>query len=282
MRTERFPGRALADRILTRVAARVRKLERPPTLAIVLVGRNAASEAYVAEKERRGANAGIAVLTLRFPTATKTVALMRALREINRDPAITGVIVQLPLPRALPTDRILRMVDPEKDVDGFHPENLRHIGRRPRFIPPTIAGILLALTYSGLPLPGKSVALVGKTSVFAATLSALLRSAGASVTVVPASLVRTSRILREAPFVVSLVGKPKLIRGSMLRPGAVVIDAGFTRRGKKIYGDVDERSVEGVARLLTPVPGGIGPLTVAFLLENVITAAERKQTKAGR
>lgn len=276
VRTERFPGRALADRILARVAVRVRRLRPKPTLAIILVGKNAASEVYVTEKERRGANAGIHILTLRFPARTSARALTVVLRQLNRDPAISGTIVQLPLPRGLPTDRILRTVDPEKDVDGFHPENLRRIGRRPRFIPPTIAGILLALTYSGVALPGNRVALVGKVSVFAAALSALLRSAGASVTVIPAGSVRTSPLLRSAPFVVSLVGKPGLIRGSMLKLGAVVVDAGFTRRGGKIYGDVDAKSMEGVARLLTPVPGGIGPLTVAFLLENVVTAAERK------
>jgi methylenetetrahydrofolate dehydrogenase (NADP+)/methenyltetrahydrofolate cyclohydrolase len=276
MRTEVFPGRALADRILTRVAVRARRLRPAPTLAIVLVGHNSASETYVAEKERRGASAGITVHTLRFPARVGSAALLRAIRELNRDRTVSGTIVQLPLPKRIPADRVIAAVRPEKDVDGFHPQNVRRLARGPRFVPPTIAGILLALTYARTRLAGQSVAFIGKPGLFPASLASLLNRAGARLTVVRPGTVRDSRILRNAPIVLSLAGRPGLVRGPMLRPGAVVVDAGFTRRGKQIAGDVDAKSVSGVARFLTPVPGGIGPLTVAFLLENVVMAAERK------
>lgn len=275
-RTEVFPGRALADRMLARVAARARRLQPAPTLAIVLVGHNTASETYVAEKERRGAAAGITVHTLRFPARVGVAALLRAIHGLNRDRTIAGIIVQLPLPKRIPADRVVAAVRPEKDVDGFHPQNVRRLASSPRFVPPTIAGILLALTYARTRLAGRSVAFIGKPGLFAAALASLLNRAGARLTVVRPDAVRGSRILRTAPIVVSLAGRPNLVRGSMLRPGAVVVDAGFTRQGKRIAGDADAKSVSGVARFLTPVPGGIGPLTVAFLLENVVTAAERK------
>lgn len=280
MRTEVFPGRAMADRILSRVSLRARGLRRPPTLAVILVGRNAASKTYVAEKERRGTAAGIMVLTLRFPASVPAASLMRTIRQLNRDPYVSGIIVQLPLARGLPTDRVVAAVRPEKDVDGFLPDNLRRLATRPRFIPPTIAGILLALFYSRTRLAGQSVVFVGKAGPFAAALGVLLEKAGARFMVVRPGAASGSRALRSAKAVISLVGKPKLIQGSMLSRGVVIVDAGFTRQGGKVVGDVDAGSVTGTARFRTPVPGGIGPLTVAFLLENVVTAAERHRRRS--
>lgn len=274
-----FPGRKIADTIVAKARVRAKKLPRPPGLAIVLVGRNRASEVFVRQKENRAIEAGVRVETVRLPSRITEQQLLSTVRTLNRDRETDGIIVQLPLPRHISVDRVITTVAPDKDVDGFHPESIARLLRTRRMLPPTVAGILLALTYAGFAFRGKQVAFVGKPSPFAGALTVLLARAGAACTVVLPKHVRTSTVLREADAVVTLAGSPDLITARNIKRGAYVVDAGFGKRGGKFVGDVSP-GVATVARFLTPVPGGIGPLTVAFLLENVVTAAENRKRGA--
>ncbi|MBL8889606.1 MAG: bifunctional 5,10-methylenetetrahydrofolate dehydrogenase/5,10-methenyltetrahydrofolate cyclohydrolase [Planctomycetaceae bacterium] len=259
-----------------------------PCLAAVLVGDDPASQVYVRNKQSACSQAGIASRLLRLPAGVLQTELLDEIERLNHDPAVHGILVQLPLPGHLNTQQILDAVDPSKDVDCFHPDNVgRLVQERPRFLPCTPHGVLQLLQAYQLKTAGKHVVVVGRSEIVGKPMAALLMQkngplgadyANAMVTVCHSRSGDTSNILRQADILIAAIGQPQCIRGEQLRPGAVVIDVGINRIATGLVGDVDFESCAEVASAITPVPGGIGPLTVAMLLDNTLRAA-RLRTK---
>ncbi len=276
-----------------------------PRLVVLLVGENPASETYVAAKTKAAREAGLRAETVRLRATSSQVEVLSALERANRDADVDGILVQLPLPSGLDAHEVLDSIDPGKDVDGFHPENvgLLHQGR-PRFVPCTPAGILALLDTCQLPLSGRRAVVVGRSDIVGKPMAALLTSRDATVTLAHSRTRDLPAICREADLLVVAVGKPGLVTAEWVRPGAVVVDVGMNRlsslddapenlrrcarvrhaietRGKVLVGDVDFESVAPVAGRITPVPGGVGPLTVAMLLKNTVQAA-RLRAETGK
>jgi methylenetetrahydrofolate dehydrogenase (NADP+)/methenyltetrahydrofolate cyclohydrolase len=266
-----------------------------PGLGVVLVGDDPASAVYVRNKTRACEELGMHGETLHLPRDATTGDVTDAVERYNRRPDIHGILVQLPLPAQVDRTRVLDLVDPRKDVDGFHPENVgRLLQKRPRFVACTPAGIMELLARHEIPVAGRRAVVVGRSDIVGKPMAVLLMHADATVTVCHS---RTSDLVgecRQADILVAALGRPGVIRAEHVKPGAVVIDVGtnrvedealardllppsrleaFARRGHALVGDVHAPSVEGVASALTPVPGGVGPLTIALLLKNTVRAA---------
>lgn len=284
-------GKQTAQELRTRLAKQVADFvathEVQPCLAAVLVGDDPASQVYVKNKQLACQSVGIASRLLRLSADVTQGELIQTIVDLNGDPAVHGVLVQLPLPRQLNTQEILDTVDPQKDVDCFHPENVgRLVQERPRFLPCTPHGVLQILQAYQLKTIGKHVVIVGRSEIVGKPMAALLVQkngplgpdyANATVTVCHSRSAELASFLRQADIVIAAVGQPKLIHGHQLRPGVVVIDVGINRTETGLVGDVDFESCQQIASAITPVPGGIGPLTVAMLLDNTLHAA-RLQT----
>lgn len=245
-----------------------------PHLAVILVGENAASQTYVRSKERACQNAGIRSTVLRLPETCTAEELEERIQALNADPGVHGILVQLPLPGHLDSDRILEKIAPEKDVDGFHRVNMGSLVlNRPGFVPCTPLGIMHLLERSGINPCGKHAVVVGRSHIVGRPMALLLLSADATVTVCHSRTGDLASYTRQADILIAAAGKPGIIKPDMVKPGAVVIDVGINRVDGKLTGDVDE-GVRDVAGYLTPVPGGVGPMTVAMLLQNTLQAAE--------
>ena len=245
-----------------------------PHLAVILVGENAASQTYVRSKERACQNAGIRSTVLRLPETCTAEELEERIQALNDDPGVHGILVQLPLPGHLDSDRILEKIAPEKDVDGFHRVNMGSLVlNRPGFVPCTPLGIMHLLERSGINPCGKHAVVVGRSHIVGRPMALLLLSADATVTVCHSRTGDLASYTRQADILIAAAGKPGIIKPDMVKPGAVVIDVGINRVDGKLTGDVDE-GVRDVAGYLTPVPGGVGPMTVAMLLQNTLQAAE--------
>ncbi|TSC75642.1 MAG: methylenetetrahydrofolate dehydrogenase (NADP+) / methenyltetrahydrofolate cyclohydrolase [Parcubacteria group bacterium Gr01-1014_31] len=277
---QRLDGKALAEKILADVAVRVRKLTHAPGLAVILIGNDPASILYVRNKERACHKVGIAFHKYLsndqfLPNADET-QLLEAIGFLNLDPEVSGIIVQLPPPKGFHADVLVAAVDPAKDVDGFHPRNIEaFLAGRATLTPPLIAAVLRLLRESDAPLAGAVIAIVAKDGVLRKTLGKVLVDNGAHVTATTNDAKDFIPTLRSADIVITAVGKPGVITGALLKPGAVVVDIGITRQPDGTFaGDVDAASVEKVAAAFTPTPGGVGPLTVAMLLENVTRLEE--------
>lgn len=257
-----------------------------PGLAVVVVGEDPASAVYVRSKGRACDEAGIHSVTVRLPQSASQAELLDVVETLNRDPLVHGILVQMPLPRHLDADSIIRSVDPRKDVDGFHPVNVGKllIGERDGFVPCTPAGIQELLKRSGVETSGAECVIVGRSNIVGKPMAALLiqDAAGANGTVTVCH--RRTRDLashvKRADIVIAAAGRAALINGAMLKPGAVVIDVGMNRiddetspRRYRLVGDVDFESAREVASKITPVPGGVGPMTIAMLLSNTVKAA---------
>lgn len=273
-------GKLLAATLRAEVAARVAALSRaagrPPGLAVILVGDDPASAIYVRNKTRACREAGIASRQLTLPASVPQAALLAAIAALNADPAVDGLLLQLPLPPHLDERAVLEGVDPLKDVDGFTFANIgRLVENRPRFVPSTPAGILELLDRERIEIPGRHAVVVGRSEIVGKPAALLLLHRHATVTICHSRTANLAAETRRADLLISAVGKPGLIVGSMVKPGAVVIDVGITRVEGKLKGDVDFASVAPVASALTPVPGGVGPLTVAMLLKHTLEAFER-------
>jgi methylenetetrahydrofolate dehydrogenase (NADP+)/methenyltetrahydrofolate cyclohydrolase len=280
-------GKRTAAEIRQRLAAEVTEFRGAtgihPTLAAVLVGEDPASQVYVRNKEAACAAVGIGSQLIRLPSDIAPAALRSQIEQLNADPTVHGILVQLPLPRHLDTQAVLDAIRPEKDVDCFHPDNVgRLVQQRPRFLPCTPHGVLQVLRAYRLTTAGKHVVIVGRSEIVGKPLAALLVQkhgplgadyANATVTCCHSQTVDLTSHLRRAEIVVAAVGQPRFIHGSQLQPGAIVIDVGINRTAAGLVGDVDFPSCAQVAQAITPVPGGIGPLTVAMLLENTLRAA---------
>ncbi len=282
-------GRAIArtvrDEVRTKVDAWTTRGHRPPYLAVVLVGNNPASASYVRGKMRASAQAGIAGDTLTFASSLTESALLDVIDQLNADPGVDGILVQLPLPRHIRAQRILARLSPDKDVDGLHVVNAGRLATGQRgFVPCTPAGIMALIDRSGISTSGKHAVVVGRSNLVGKPLIHLLIRKGtdATVTLCHSQTRNLARICRDAEILVAAVGRPGLITQEMIRPGAVVIDVGINRvddpsrtRGYRLVGDVDYENARAVAGWITPVPGGVGPMTIAMLLSNTFLAAQR-------
>lgn len=281
-------GNAIAADIRTRLRDEIARSGRTPGLAIMLVGDDPASHLYVQRKQRACAEIGVYAEVIRRPADTRTDDCIATIQQLNARPDIDGIIVQRPLPPSCSARDITAAVAPEKDVDGLHPENvgLLLLGY-PRFIPATPKGIRELLVRSGNDPIGKHVVILGRGTLVGKPLAVLLMARGAggnaTVTVCHTGTRYLATITRTADILVSALGRPRFVTADMIRPGAVVIDVGINHipdassaSGTRIVGDVDFDAVRSVAGAITPVPGGVGPMTVAMLLANVVDAAGRR------
>jgi methylenetetrahydrofolate dehydrogenase (NADP+) / methenyltetrahydrofolate cyclohydrolase len=272
-------GKALAERLRTSLAERVASLPFRPGLAVVLVGDDPASAVYVRAKDRAANAVGIAVHTIRLPADTSEEALLARIARLNADPAIDGILVQLPVPAHIDTQSVVQAIDPEKDVDGFHPLNVGLLASgHPGLVPCTPLGMMKLLAESGVRLEGARALVLGRSTIVGRPMVALLVAANATVTVAHSRTRDLPRECRRADVLVAAVGKAELVRGDWVAPGAVVIDVGVNRLADgRLVGDVAFAEVAEVAGAITPVPGGVGPMTIACLLENTVTAALRRR-----
>jgi len=288
-------GRALAGRIegslRNEVDTFTMMFRRPPRLVVVLAGDLAASGSYVKSKAAAAARVGIDSEVIRVPATTTTVELVALVAAIAREEHGTadGILVQLPLPEHVDTVAVLDAVPPDRDVDGFHPENAGLLSQgRPRFVPCTAAGVQRMLIDAGIETAGRHAVIVGRSDIVGKPLALLLASRGtggdATVTICHSRSANLAAITRQADILVAAVGRPRLVTADMVKPGAAVIDVGINRitgpdGSGKLVGDVDFEAVREMAGSISPVPGGVGPLTVAMLLANTLLAAE---LRAGR
>jgi methylenetetrahydrofolate dehydrogenase (NADP+) / methenyltetrahydrofolate cyclohydrolase len=273
-------GKAIAAALTARLAERVGVLPFRPGLAVVLVGDDPASAVYVRSKDRAANAAGIAVRTIHLPADTTEEDLLTRIARLNADPAVDGILVQLPLPAHIATQAVIEAVDPEKDVDGFHPLNIGRLATgHPGLVPCTPLGVMKLLAGAGVALEGARALVLGRSSVVGRPMVTLLLGANATVTVAHSRTRDLAAECRRADVLVAAVGKPELVRGDWIAPGAAVIDVGVNRLADgRLVGDVAFAEAAAVASAITPVPGGVGPMTIACLLENTVTAAVRRRS----
>ncbi|MGI8842385.1 MAG: bifunctional 5,10-methylenetetrahydrofolate dehydrogenase/5,10-methenyltetrahydrofolate cyclohydrolase [Gemmatimonadaceae bacterium] len=291
MPAEIIDGAAVARAIRGELAVRVADLTQRgvrPGLAVVLVGEDPASTVYVRMKGKACEEAGMHSVTIRLPATTTQDELLAKVHELNADPAIHGFLVQMPVPKQIDPDTIIRTIDPGKDVDGFHPINVGKglIGERDGFMPATPSGVQELLVRSGVETSGAHCVIVGRSNIVGKPMASLMmqsgRGANSTVTVCHSRTRDLGHHTRQADILIVAAGRPEMVTGDMVRPGAVVIDVGVNRvedskaeRGYKLVGDVAFDEAREVASKITPVPGGVGPMTIAMLLRNTVRAAER-------
>jgi methylenetetrahydrofolate dehydrogenase (NADP+)/methenyltetrahydrofolate cyclohydrolase len=252
-----------------------------PGLAVILAGEDPASQVYVRNKVNACEAAGIFSLKIDAPADVSQETLLAKINELNHDPAIHGILVQLPLPRHIDEETVLEAIAPEKDVDGFHAVNIGALAQgNPRFIPCTPYGVMKMLEANRIDPAGKEAVVIGRSNIAGKPMAMLLLNANATVTVCHSKTRDLAAHARRADILVAAVGKPRFVTANMVKPGAVVIDVGINRlpveEGGKLCGDVDFEAVKETASLITPVPGGVGPMTITMLLANTIEAAERR------
>lgn len=291
MRAELIDGKAIAETIRHEVAADVAALAARgvvPGLTVVLVGDDAASATYVGAKEKASKAAGMQGETIRLPAATTQAELLTLVEQLNADGSVHGILVQMPLPSHIDPDTVIRHILPEKDVDGFHPVNVGKllIGHTDGFVSCTPAGVIELLVRSGVETRGAEAVIVGRSNIVGKPMAALLvqgRAGGdATVTVCHSRTKDLAFHTRRADILIAAIGRAEMITGDMIKPGAVVIDVGMNTKpdatkakGTRLCGDVHIESALEVASKITPVPGGVGPMTIAMLLRNTVRAAER-------
>lgn len=266
-------GNAIALAIRNELKEKVARLADKPGLAIILVGDDAGSHMYVNLKEKAAEEAGIHFEKDYYPATISQDVVLSKIAELNERQDIHGILVQFPLPKGFDENKIVAAIKPEKDVDGFHPENIRLLmDEKPRLIPGLALGIVRLVESTKPVLSGMNATVVAKGDVFANPLKQLLQQNGASVAVVSPDASDCTELLQRADIVVVAIGKPKFLKAEMIKEGAVIIDVGYNRMNNKAVGDVDFESVKEKAGWITPVPGGVGPMTVAMLLNNVLRA----------
>jgi 5,10-methylene-tetrahydrofolate dehydrogenase/methenyl tetrahydrofolate cyclohydrolase len=275
---------AMRERVAADVAAMRAEHDYTPGLATVLVGDNTASATYVRMKQKACEEAGIRSIGHELPADISQAELEELVRELNADPQVNGILVQLPLPDHLDEERVLNSIDLEKDVDGFHPVNIGRLamkGREPLFIPCTPYGVIVLLKEAGIKLSGAEAVVVGRSNIVGLPVAMLLLKENATVTILHSRTKNLAAHTRQADIVIAAIGRAEMITGDMLKPGAAVIDVGINqkadptkKRGYRLVGDVEYESAAEVAGWITPVPGGVGPMTIAMLLKNTLRAAE--------
>jgi methylenetetrahydrofolate dehydrogenase (NADP+)/methenyltetrahydrofolate cyclohydrolase len=269
-------GKALAARLRVAMADEVKQLAVRPGLAVVLVGEDPASQIYVRNKTKALAEAGFACFDHHLPTETAEAKLLEL--ALNVDRAVDGILVQLPLPKHIDSKRVLLAIDPAKDVDGFHPENLgRLLIGEPRFIACTPYGIMKLIEEAGTSVRGASAVVVGRSNIVGKPVAVLLTNADATVTVCHSKTKDLPGVIGGADILVAAIGRPEFIRGAWIKPGATVIDVGTNRLPTgKLVGDVEFAAAVERAAAITPVPGGVGPMTITMLLANTLESARRR------
>jgi methylenetetrahydrofolate dehydrogenase (NADP+) / methenyltetrahydrofolate cyclohydrolase len=279
-------GKALSETIRTEVAKKAAEFAAQtgvtPCLAAILVGGDPASQVYVRHKEKACEKAGFRSQIHRPPAETSTEELLALIDRLNRDPAVHGILVQLPLPKQIDETQVLEAVNPLKDVDAFHPDNVgRIVQGRPRFLPCTPHGVQQLLIRNNIPIAKANVVVVGRSDIVGKPMAIMLMQRGpggdATVTVCHSRTRDLPSVTRSADILIVAIGKAKFLTADMVKPGAVVIDVGINRLGDRLVGDVDFDAVKEVAGQITPVPGGVGPLTIAMLLHNTLAAARLQQ-----
>jgi methylenetetrahydrofolate dehydrogenase (NADP+) / methenyltetrahydrofolate cyclohydrolase len=280
-------GKAIRDEVAVEVA-RIKGTGRRPGLAAVLVGEDPASAVYVRSKGKACEEAGMRSVTLRLAPETSEADLLATVDRLNRDPEIHGILVQLPLPKHINSEKVLRRIDPGKDVDGFHPMNVGKLvtGDKTAFRPATPYGVQQMLIRSGIETKGAHAVIVGRSNIVGRPMANLLIQQGpggdATVTVCHSKTRDLPAVARSADILIAAIGKPEFVTADMVRPGAVVIDVGINRvddasrpKGYRLVGDVAYESVAQIASAITPVPGGVGPMTIAMLLRNTLQAMQQ-------
>ena len=287
-------GKDVSEKIYADLRGRIARLKQNgivPGLAVILVGDDPASQVYVGMKDKKCVELGINSYQHILPASTTQEELMAKIRELNADDSVSGILVQLPLPRHLDESAVIKAIDPDKDVDCFHPFNLgKMIIGEADLLPATPAGIHQMMVRTGIKMAGKHVVIVGRSNIVGKPLANILmqkdENADATVTVVHSRTANFTELTKMADILIVAIGKPKLITADMVKEGAVIIDVGTNRiddptakNGKRLVGDVDFDSVKDKVSAITPVPGGVGPMTICMLMSNTVTAAERRLTQ---
>jgi methylenetetrahydrofolate dehydrogenase (NADP+)/methenyltetrahydrofolate cyclohydrolase len=277
-------GKAVAAAVRERVAGEAAEIAaargKPPGLATVLVGDDPASATYVRMKRKAADEAGIRSIDQEPPASTSQEELLSLVDRLNADPQVDGILVQLPLPDQISQEAVVRAISPEKDVDGLNPINAGLLAQgSPGLVPCTPAGVMELLRHAGVDPAGRQAVVVGRSNLVGRPLVSLLLGADATVTVCHSKTADLAEVCRRAEILVAAAGRPGLIRAEMVAPGATVIDVGTNRTDDGLVGDVDFESVREVAGAITPVPGGVGPMTIAMLLSNTVAAARGREER---
>ena len=284
-------GKQLAQQIRQEAAVQVAEMVAAgfprPGLATVLVGENPASKVYVSSKQKACAEIGMESFGYNLPSTATQTEVEQLVASLNADPRVNGILVQLPLPSGLDEEDVLKTISLEKDVDGFHPINIGRLaqkGRDPLFVPCTPAGCILMLDKLGVKLDGANAVVLGRSNIVGMPVALLLVRRNATVTICHSRTKNLADVVRSADVLIAAVGRPEMVRGDWIKPGAVVIDVGINRiedpehpKGSRLVGDVKFEEAKEVAGAITPVPGGVGPMTIALLMKNTVRAAKLAQ-----
>ena len=281
MSADILDGKALGLELQETLQVQVKQLIAAgthPALTVILIGDDAASQVYVRNKVQTCERTGIRSQMIRYPGDVAPAVVLAKIAELNADPGIDGILVQLPLPKQFDEKTVLEAISANKDVDGFHAENVGALHQgSPRFIPCTPYGVMKLLEKGKVDLKGKEAVIVGRSNIVGKPIAALLLAKGATVTICHSQTVDLAFHTRRADVLVAAVGRPQMLTGDMIKPGAVVIDVGINRlENGRLCGDVDFESAQTKASLITPVPGGVGPMTITMLLTNTVEAAVRR------
>lgn len=279
---ELLNGKELAQKLQQEMTQEVTALKEKglqPGLAVILVGEDPASQVYVRNKERAANNIGMYSVVYRLPETTSEADLITKIEELNHDDKVHGILVQLPLPKHINEDLVLDTIDPAKDVDGFHPMNLGNLfAGKPTMIPCTPAGIMELIKLSGLDLAGKNAVIIGRSNIVGKPMAHLLLQANATVTICHSKTKDLPKVAKQADVLVVAIGRANFVTADFVKEGAVVIDVGINRdENNKLTGDVKFDEVAPLTSYITPVPGGVGPMTITMLMRQTIDAAKRKE-----
>lgn len=273
-------GKVISNEVKERVRLEVEALAKKginTTLAVIIVGEDPASKIYVSNKKKACEALGIRSLEYALPADTTQEELLALIKTLNEEKSVNGILCQLPLPRHLDETEIINAISPEKDVDAFHPQNVGHIMIGDYdFVPCTPAGIIEMLDHEGISAEGKKCVVIGRSNIVGKPMSMLLLHRNGTVTTCHSRTKELAEICRSADILVAAVGRAKFVTADMVKPGAVVIDVGMNREDGKLCGDVDFEAVKDIASAITPVPGGVGPMTIAMLMQNTLTAAKKQ------
>ena len=285
MTAQIISGTQLASQIKSNVAQQISQYvaqgKRAPGLAVILVGADPASQVYVGSKRKSCAEIGIVSKSYDLPETTTEKALLELIEELNQDAEVNGILVQLPLPKHIDSTKLIEQISPEKDVDGFHPYNVGRLCQRiPTLRACTPYGVMKLLETTGISFYGKHAVIVGASNIVGRPMALELLLAGCTVTVTHRFTEDLASHIRQADILVVAVGKPKFIKGEWIKEGAVVVDVGINRLEGKLVGDVEFDVAAQRASYITPVPGGVGPMTVAMLMQNTLSAYEKQQGDA--
>jgi methylenetetrahydrofolate dehydrogenase (NADP+)/methenyltetrahydrofolate cyclohydrolase len=285
MAAQLLDGKSLAAQLRAGVGQKVAALAQRgirPGLAVILAGDDPASRVYVRNKVRACEETGVRSWLFEFPSKVAQTELLDRVAELNADAAVHGILVQLPLPGQVNAAKVLEAVAPAKDVDGFHEANLGALlAGKPRVVPSTPAGVIRLLEYANIPLAGRRAVVIGRSNIVGKPLALLLLQKDATVTICHSKTADLENVARQADILVAAIGRPKLVGAAMVKPGACVIDVGVNRLADgRLAGDVDFEAVKNIAGWISPVPGGVGPMTIAMLLENCLRAAANDESTA--